>query len=169
MTPPVGESAELLAELRQLGETVRTIGDEPAAQTEAKAIRHRMAILYGHLSAISWRVVGRGDVVTPAPMATVAAAVAERDSALVPYCRAANDWAAVVLGRGRPRLVRLDGGPDLSRWVLDLARRAHADLNVLAYDGMPTEMRHAAEASLRRSLARLDKVLIAPLGLGDEH
>jgi hypothetical protein len=168
VTPPAGESAELLAELRQLVEMVRTIGDEPAAQTEATAIRHRMATLYSQLSAISWRVVGRGDVVTPAPMAKVLAAVAERGSTLVSYCRTADDWAAVVLGRGRPRLVRLDAGPDLSRRVLDLARRARADLNVLAYGGVPVEMRHAAEASLRRSLARLDELLIAPLGLGSE-
>jgi hypothetical protein len=168
VTPPAGESAELLAELRQLGEMVKTIGDDPAAQIEAKAIRQRMAALYGQLSAVSWRVVGRGDVGIPAPMATVAAAVAERGKTLVSYCRVADNWAAVVLGRRRPRLVRLDGGPDLSRRVLDLARRAHADLNVLAYGGVPDEMRHAAESSLKRSLARLDEVLIEPLGLGDE-
>jgi hypothetical protein len=100
VTPPAGESAELLAELRQLGEMVKTVGDDPAAQTEARVIRQRMAALYGQLSAISWRVIGRGGVVTPAPMATVVAAVVEHGKVLVSYCRVADNWAAVVLGRG---------------------------------------------------------------------
>ena len=169
VTPPAGESAELLAELRQLerddqGRSATTPRRRPRPRPSGSG----SAALYGQLSAISWRVIGRGDVVTPAPMATVVAAVAERGKVLVSYCQAAGDWAAVVLGRGRPRLVRLDGGPDLSRRVLDLARRAHADLNVLAYGGVPGELRHAAEASLRRSLGRLDELLVAPLDLGDE-
>ena len=79
VTPPAGESADMLAELRALSELVKTIGDDPAAAEEARGIRHRMAGLQHELSAISWRAIGAGQVAHPASMAAVAAAADAED------------------------------------------------------------------------------------------
>jgi tetratricopeptide (TPR) repeat protein len=175
VTSPAGESAELLAELRQLSETLKQIGDDPAAAAEAHVMRQRASALYSELSAISWRAIGDGDVVHPALMSTVAAAAGQQNKRLVSFCPGRDHWSAVVLGGGRPRLVQLPGGGldaaasrrTLSERIVELARRCQADLNVLAYDSIPSEMRQAASASLKHSLAELDEILIAPLNLGD--
>ncbi len=174
VTPPVGESAELLAELRQVSETLRQVGDDPAAAGDALAMRQRISTLYSELSAISWRAIGDGDVVHPALMSTVAAAAAQQNKVLVSFCPGRDRWSAVVLDDGRPRLVplpvdRLESGAwgsSPSSRIVELVRRSQADLNVLAYRSLPNDMREAASASLKRSLAALDETLITPLGLG---
>src|SRR5215203_144542 len=173
VTPPAGESADLLAELRALSELVKTIGDDPAAAQEARDIRHRMAGLQHELSAISWRAIGAGHVAHPASVAAVAAAADAADKVVVSFCPGPDQWAAVVLGDGRPRLAFLP--PDrvgrstgmISQAIVELARRAQADLDVLAYPSIPEELRLVAESSLRRSLAALDELLLAPLELDD--
>jgi hypothetical protein len=173
VTPPAGESADLLAELRALSELVKTIGDDPAAAQEARDIRHRMAGLQHGLSAISWRAIGAGQVARPASMAAVAAAADGADKVVVSFCPGPDQWAAVVLGEGRPRLAFLP--PDrvgrstrmISPAIVELARRAQGDLDVLAYPSIPEELRLVAESSLRRSLTALDELLLAPLKLGD--
>ena len=174
VTPPVGDSADLLAELRALSETLRVIGDDPAAAEEARGIRQRVAGLERQLSAISWRAVGGGDVAHPASMGTVAAAAEAENKVIVLFCPDPHRWAAVVLGDGRPRLTWLTGDSlvgstrtAFSRRIIELARRAQADLNVLAYPSIAQELRRAAESSLNRSLATLDELMVAPLGLGD--
>ncbi|HWH99963.1 MAG TPA: CHAT domain-containing protein, partial [Propionibacteriaceae bacterium] len=174
VTPPAGESAELLAELRALTEMLKTIGDDPAAAQEARGIRQRVAGLEHQLSAISWRALGPGGVAQPASMGTVAAAADAADKVMVLFCPGPDRWAAVVLGDGRPRLAWLaddslvsSTGTAFSRRIIELARRAQADLNVLAYPSIPHELRRAAESSLSRSLATLDELLVAPLGLAD--
>jgi hypothetical protein len=173
VTPPAGESADLLAELRALSETLKAIGDDPAATQEARSIRQRMAGLEHQLSAISWRAIGAGDVAHPASMATVSAAAEADDKVMVLFCPGRDRWAAVVLGDGRARLTWLPadslvGSQDaFSRRIIELARRAQADLNVLAYPSIPQELRRSAESSLSRSLATLDELMLAPLGIDD--
>jgi len=175
VTPPAGESAELLAELRQLSENLKQIGDDPAAAQEVHAMRQRANALYSELNAISWRAIGEGDIVHPALMSTVAAAAGQQDKVLVSYCPGQDHWCAVVLGERRPRLIRLPDdrlpaglpGTTVSARIVELARRCQADLNVLAYDSIPNQMRRAASASLKHSLLALDEMLIAPLRLGD--
>ena len=49
--------------------------------------------------------------------------------------------------------------------VEELGRRIRADLDVLALDLVPDPLRRSAQGSLRRSLERLDEVLIRPLDL----
>lgn len=163
VTPPVDEAAEALAELRQVTEALRAVGDDPAARRQAVALRQRSAQLYRRLSAISWRAVGAGAVVHPAAMAPVAAAVAQQGKVLVSYCYVRGRWSAVVLGLGRPRFVPLPGDDR----TLELSRRAQADLDLLALGGVPRELRRAAESSLSRSLLALDERLVRPLRLGD--
>lgn len=164
ITPPSGESAELLAELRQLTEIIKMMGDDPAAASQVSAMRQRTSALYSQLSAISWRAVGVGNVIHPAAMRRVTEAAEQQGKVLVSFCQFNAGWAAVVLGMGRPRLVTLPGDDT----TVELSRRTQADLNVLAFSSLPNEMRLAATASLNRSLQRLDDVLIAPLRLADQ-
>lgn len=163
VTPVAGESADLLAELRSISELLRAIGDDPDQAGDARRMRTRMAELYGQLNAISWRADGAGRLGAPAPMAEVLAAAADRDTVVVSYCLLGGRWSAVVLGAGRPRWVPLPGDDR----TVELARRAQADLDVLAYDSLPAAMRGAATDSLQRTLDRLDAQLIRPLRLGD--
>ncbi len=163
VTPPSDDSAEGLAELRQLTEALRAVGDDPSMREPVLAMRRRSEALFTELRAISWRAVGAGAVVHPTPMSAVAETVTAAGKVLVSYVQVGGEWAAVVLGRGRPRLVRLPGGPG----TVELSRRTQADLDVLALSGVPTEMRRAAERSLGRSLATLDERLLRPLRLDD--
>ena len=163
VTPPTGESAELLSELRQQSEFLKAIGDDPAMREAADGIRHRIAGLYARLSAISWWSDGAGDIGKPASMRDVAATAARLDKTLVSYVNLDGGWSAVVLSGGKARLVRLPGDDR----TIELSRRAQADLDVLAYSSLPIPLRTAATASLQRTLGYLDELLIAPLELGD--
>ncbi|SDT23530.1 CHAT domain-containing protein [Friedmanniella luteola] len=164
VTPPADASEPALAELRQVTDALRTLGDDPAERASVVALRQRSAELYGQLNAIAWRAVGAGAVVHAAPMATVAEQVEAQGKVLVSYVVADGRWSAVVLGRDRPRFVDLPGDAR----TVELSRRAQADLDVLALGGVPAAVRAAVEQSLRRSLAVLDAQLVGPLRLADE-
>ncbi|GAA3606322.1 CHAT domain-containing protein [Microlunatus ginsengisoli] len=163
VTPPTGESADLLSELRQQSEILKAIGDDPTMSTAAADIRHRIAALYDRLSAISWWSDGAGDIGKPASMQAVSDVAAVLDKTLVSYVNLHGGWSAVVLSGGSARWVRLPGDDR----TIELSRRAQADLDVLAYGTLPIPLRSAATASLQRTLALLDELLIAPLELGD--
>lgn len=163
VTPRTDESAELLAELRQLNEVNKAMATDPSASGELAAVRQRIAELYRDLSALSWRTVGGGEVLHPATMARVADAAERGGRTLVSYCQHRSRWSAVVLGDGRPHFVPLPGDDQ----ILELVRRSQADLNVLALPLIPEPMRRSAQASLRRSLERIDRALVAPLRLPD--
>ncbi|GAA1839077.1 CHAT domain-containing protein [Microlunatus capsulatus] len=164
VTPPADASEPALAELRQVTEALRALGDDPAERSTVLALRQRSAALYSQLNALSWRAVGAGEVVHAAPMATVAEQVAAQGKVLVSYVQVEGRWSAVVLGRGRPRVVDLPGDAR----TVELSRRAQADLDVLALGRVPAEVRRAVERSLARSLAALDAQLVRPLRLGDQ-
>ena len=163
VTPPVGESADLLSELRQQSEILKVIGDDPTQRQAAGHVRDRIAGLYRQLSAISWRADGGGDVSRPAAMRDVVDVARKLDKTLVSYVNLDGGWSAIVLGQGKARWVRLPGDDR----TIELSRRAQADLDVLAYASLPIPLRGAATASLQRTLDRLDDLLIAPLDLGD--
>ncbi|HET9649055.1 MAG TPA: CHAT domain-containing protein, partial [Microlunatus sp.] len=164
VTPPSGESAELLSELRQQSEILKTVVDDPAQRETAAALRHRIGSLYSRLSAISWWADGAGDITKPASMREVVDAARNLGRTVVSFVNLDGGWSAVVLGAGKPRWVRLPGDDR----AIELSRRAQADLDVLAYATLPIPLRTAATASLERTLRLLDEQLIAPLDLGDE-
>ena len=131
VTPPAGESADLLAELRALV-IVKTIGDDPAAAQKRAAFGTRMAGLQHELSAISWRAIGAGQVAHPASMAAVAAAACAEDKVVVSFCPGPDQWAAVVLEMDDrwPSCARFTGRPltiTISQAIAELARRAKAE------------------------------------------
>lgn len=161
VTPPPDESREPLAEMRQLTEILRTIGDDPDAIQVAQGLRERTRTLHAKLGSISWRLHGGERSHQPATLAAVRHEVESRRHTLVTFCSLGQSWSAVVIGEGRPRLATL---PDAAH-TPELVRRAQADLNVLALPALPPTMRNAVTASLQRTMQRLDDTLLRPLAL----
>lgn len=164
VTPPTDESAAQLAELRMVTEQLKMVGDDPDTGVEARRMRSRSAELLSELKAISWRAVGVNQVIRPEAMNEVAEAAEDQGKAVVSFCHFEHTWWAVVLGKGRPRLLRLPGDAH----TVELVRRAQADLNVLALGSIPAPLQTAARGSLTAVLAALDELLLAPLRLGDQ-
>jgi CHAT domain-containing protein len=158
--PPEDEqTAELLAELRRVVESVR------AAQSDAAALQQRRHDLERRIAGRSWTLAGRGEVRKAADLAKVREALSATDATLVAYVQTGHLLTALTVSARRSRLVRLG---DFAA-VQELVRRARADFDVLAYERLPDSLRAAAAGSLLRSLEALDEALLAPLGLTDQR
>ena len=152
--PPADEqSAELLAELRQVVESIR------AAQSDAIALQQRRHELERQIKARAWTLAGAGEVQKPADLAEIRAGVESADVTMVAYVQVGPRLHAVVVDARRTRLVDLGGAAEVDA----LVRRARADFDVLAYERLPGGLRAAATGSLHRSLAALDGALLARL------
>ncbi len=155
--PPADpQTADLLAELRQLVETVR------ADASQAPTLQPRRAELERQIKGRSWTLPGGGHVQQPASSAAIRAAVADADAVLVAYVRVGGRLHGLRLDARRVTLHELGDADDVDA----LVRRARADLDVLAYERLPAAIRGAASASLSRSLVRLDELLVRPLRAG---
>jgi tetratricopeptide (TPR) repeat protein len=164
VSPPPTQSAPLLTELRHLTETLTVIGGDPQ-QTEAAArIRKEIADQQDRLNRIAWRSDGSRDVARLVGLERVHELVRDSGRQMILYGATQNDLVAVLLGSGRPRLVRL---PE-TRGIDALNSRLRADLNVLAHR-LPDGLRQSATASATRCLDQLDTLLLAPLGLEDNR
>ncbi|HZC70512.1 MAG TPA: CHAT domain-containing protein [Jatrophihabitans sp.] len=150
-------AAELLAELRQTLDSLRAVEQDSAASEPL--LRNRRE-LERKIVSRSWTVSGSGSVLKPASLDMVHAAVAERDLTMVTFVQAGDALSAVVLG-DRLRVVDLGAAPP----VLEQVRRARADLDVFVHPRLPSGIRVAVSASLKRSLRELDAALLAPLNL----
>jgi hypothetical protein len=148
-------AADLLAELRQVLESLRGVEQDKAASDPL--LRKRRA-LERQIVARSWTISGSGSVARPASMDDVRTRLADRGRTMITYVQAGADLSAVVVGR-RARV--LDLGP--SAPVIECVRRARADLDVLAHPRLPGGIRAAVQSSLQRSLRELDTALVAPL------
>lgn len=157
--PADDETAELLAELRGVVESLH------AAQSDAVGLNARRADLERRIRARAWTRSGAGTVQKPADVAMIRAAVDDHDVALVVYAQAGGRLHAVALVGGRMRVVELGDFADAE----SLVRRARADFDVLAMDGLPAGLRVAATGSLRRSLAALDALLLGRLDVAERR
>lgn len=150
--PDDPELAELLAELRQTVEALRADG--------ASGLQQRRAELERRIAARGWtRSRSRGG--------TVAAVVGLDDlradlgdTTLLSFVRHGPTLHTVVCSTTTLRL-----GPVAPADEVDeLIRRIRADLDVLARAYLPPPVRDAVSTSSKRSLARLDALLVAPVG-----
>ena len=164
VTPPAGASASSLVELRQLMATLHEIGADPGRRAEAQVVRERVGQLEEQLRGLSWQSAGLGPAHSSAALPRVRERLAARGRQLVMLGRHRDELVAVVLGAGRPRLLRL---PEAGR-VTALARTVRADLDVVARSRIPERLRVSATASATHKLATLDALLLDPLGLTDE-
>lgn len=159
-------AAELLAELRQAGEELRAIESDPAARQRAAAHRHRINGLQQSLRSRSWHAEGTGEAASVVPLGELAEGLEHAGASLVCFVESGRRLHAVVVGpRGDAQVVRL--GEFAA--VHELAKRSRADLDVLANGMLPEALRRAVRGSSARNLARLDELLLHPLGrLGGE-
>jgi hypothetical protein len=150
-------AAELLAELRQVLESLRAVEQDKAASEPL--LRNRRE-LERQIVARSWTVSGSGSVIRPASLDEVRTRLAERERTMVTYVQAGGGLSAVVIGQ---RVRVHDLGP--SAPVIEFVRRARADLDVLAHPRVPNAIRAAVRSSLQRSLRELDAALLGPLDI----
>lgn len=167
LRPPEDErTVELLAELRQVEDKVAALAGETAATAELSRLRSRASTLQRTLRARAWELEGDADdLPSRAPGAGVVRAAAEHDGvAFVSYARHRERWLAVVVHRGRSRVVPLADTAEVAAEV----RRVRADLDAIASPNLPGPIAGAVRGSLRAGLERLDTSLQAPLGLAGE-
>jgi tetratricopeptide (TPR) repeat protein len=150
-------AAELLAELRQTVEALRSVEFDRAQSTP---LHKRRQDLEARISARSWTRTGAGVVRQLVTLDELGAALG--DATFVSFARSEGGLHAVALESGRARLVALGSADAVDEQV----RRVRADLDVLADPRLPTPLRGSVTASLTRSFAELDRLLFAPLRAG---
>ncbi|WP_402461922.1 CHAT domain-containing protein [Isoptericola aurantiacus] len=165
--PPQDEElAYLLTRARTAAEEARELAGSADPKDRAAADRgtREARRLQDQARRRSWQLSGPGDGLVPEP--TTARAVAAR-------LREVSSGTTVVsyLLTDRVRAVRVDATGarmlelgSLSE-VTELARRVRQDVEVLANSLIPAPMREVAATSARRSLARLDDLLLRPVGV----
>lgn len=155
--PADGVTAQLLAELRQLLDALRSVELDRAA---SEPLLRRRRELERQITARSWTRSGDGGVQRVAVLPAVRARLAATECVLVTYVQTGDRLWAIVVGE---HLQLLELG-DVAV-VTELTRRIRADLDVVAQHLLPVAMRNAVHRSLRRSLRELDATLVQPLTL----
>jgi hypothetical protein len=161
--PPADpQAAAVLAELRQL---TRRIREAELAGQRDPAMAGRQAELRREIREHDWKAAGLGEADAPASLGEVSAALAESGQTLVGIVPGAAGMTAVVVGRGRARLIRL-GGFEVAA---EAARKLSADLDTLAGRRLPARLETVIRESARRQAAMLTAGILEPLRplLGD--
>lgn len=159
--PPADrEGADLLAELRQVAESLHAVQD----RTESQSLQRRRRELEGRIAARGWTLGGPGETRDAASVDVVCATARSTDCAVVTYVQSDGILHAVVVGAS----VRLHALGDAAT-IVERVRRARADLDVLAQPQLPAAMRRTVRASFDRSMSALDESLIRPLGAEDRR
>ena len=154
LQPPTDEvTADLLTRLRW------TAGQLESGEAAGEDLRQQRVQLEEQIRARSWTVQGTGSIVAEPRISDLRRALG--NAVLVAPFHLHGQVHAVVLAPHRCWLRSLAGLAEIE----ELGRRIAADLDVLALDLLPDPLRRSAQGSLRRSLERLDKLLILPLDL----
>ncbi|PRZ07080.1 CHAT domain-containing protein [Isoptericola sp. CG 20/1183] len=156
--------AELLVQARRAGEDARELAAGPEADDRTRSAQRAAESyrLQEQARRRSWQLSGSAGSLVPRP-ATAAATVdrlrrAGTEEVVVSYLLTERITALRADGTG-VRSVNLCPAAEL----LELVRRVRGDTEVLANGLIPPRMRDVAAASARRSLARIDDLLLAPL------
>jgi tetratricopeptide (TPR) repeat protein len=160
--PADAATAEIVAELRQLGHLIRSA--ELNGTRDPAAIARR-AGLQREVRELSWQAVGRGESVGRVSAAEISAALGASGQRLVSILARDGQLHAVVLTGRSVDLIRL-GGFDA---VAEAARRLGADLDTLAGGRLPARLEAVVKESIRHQTGVLTAEVVAPLGrlLGD--
>jgi tetratricopeptide (TPR) repeat protein len=154
--PPVDPvAADLLAELRQNIESLRTVEQDRMA---SESLLRKRRELERQIIARSWTIAGSGPAARSSSMAEVRDRLAERGRSMLMYVQTGARLSAVVLDA---QVHVHDLGA--SAPVIESVRRARADLDVLAHPRLAGGIRAAVRSSLDRSLRGLDAALLQPL------
>ncbi|GAB2452046.1 CHAT domain-containing protein [Xylanimonas ulmi] len=164
--PDDPELAALLGQARSEQRAATALGTSTAPEAARARRQHLVQVrrLQAAARERSWQVEGQRRLVQPTTARSLRAALRRADEEA-----GAPVVASYVAMAGSVFVVRLDArGQSLRRLapldeVSELAQRAHADLTVVANTLIPAALRDVAHASLARTLARLDALLVAPL------
>jgi tetratricopeptide (TPR) repeat protein len=155
--PADAATAEIVAELRQLGYLIRSAElngtRDPAAIT-------RRAGLQREVRELSWQAVGRGESIGRISPAEIGAALDASGQRLVSIMARGGQLHAVVLTGRWVKLVRLGGFGAAA----EAARRLGADLDALAGRRLPARLAAVVKESIRHQTEVLTAEVIAPLG-----
>lgn len=159
--PADARTAEILAELRQLGHLIRTA---ELTGTRDPAATARRAGLQREVRELSWQAIGRGEAIGRVSIAEISAVLRASDQSLVAILARDGGMHAVVLTGNSVHLIRLgDFGV-----AAEAALRLGADLDTLAGQP-PARLEAVIKESIRRQAEVLTAEVVAPLGrlLGD--
>lgn len=144
--------AGLLEELRHVRVELRIQALSKAVRPASRAHRTR---LEREIRQRSWHLSGSGRTTAPAPLSEVQAALAGADGTLVAHLISGDELYALVATGNRRALHHLGGaGP-----AIELHRRLHADLDVLAAGNLPPMLRDSVRAASRSASHKLDALL----------
>jgi tetratricopeptide (TPR) repeat protein len=161
--PPADpQAAAILGELRQLGLLLREA--ELAGSRDPRMVS-RQAELQREIRELDWKADGLGEATSRASLGQVSAALAASGQTLVGIMARPGEMAAVVVGRGPARLIRLGD----FETAAEAARRLNADLDTLAGRMLPARLEAVIRESIRHQAATLTAEIVAPLRgmLGD--
>ena len=173
LAPDDAETADALAQLRQLDQAVHRARD--AGVTPAPGLAQHRGRLERELRERSWQALGNrggggaqnGAAGRSARIATLTEVVSELASTrqtMVGFIGSGGALYALVAGNGRPRLVGLGA----QAAVAETVRRLSADVDVLVGRLLPLRIETVIAASVRTHAARLAEQLFAPLQLSRE-
>jgi tetratricopeptide (TPR) repeat protein len=155
--PPADpKTAEILAELRQLGYLIR--GAELNGHRDPAAIGRRAA-LQREIRERSWQADGLGAAAELVSLGAISAALDSGDQSLIGILARDGRMHAVVLSRGTARLVGLG---DFAA-AAEAAARLVADLDALAGRRLPAPLETAIRESIRHQADVLTAEIMAPL------
>jgi tetratricopeptide (TPR) repeat protein len=149
--PELAEKVTTLRTLRRSVQMDRVAGRRVLAQERRAATLEREVLRQG------WYATPWGRPRPVASLEVVRARLGER--ALVSFAVSGDELMAVVVTGERIVLARLGSAAETTEW----ARRLHADLDVLAPDGLSPAIAAVVLGSASRSADVLDERLIAPL------
>jgi hypothetical protein len=159
--PADAATAEIVAELRQLGHLIR--GAELNGTRDPAAIARR-AGLQREVRELSWQAVGRGESVGRVTAPEISAALCASGQRLVSILARDGQLHAVVLTGRSVDLISLGGFGAAA----EAARRLGADLDALA-GRLPARLEAVVKESIGHQTKVLTAEVVAPLGrlLGD--
>ena len=160
--PADARTAEIVAELRQLGYLIRSA--ELNGTRDPAAIARR-ARLQREVRELSWQAVGRGEATGRAGVDQVSAALGASGQRLVSILARDGELSAVVLTGKSVHLIRLG---DFTA-AAEAARRLGADLDTLAEGRLPARLEAVVTDSVRHQTEVLTAEVVAPVRrlLGD--
>jgi tetratricopeptide (TPR) repeat protein len=160
--PADARTAEIVAELRQLGYLIRTAELNGTRDPAAVA---RRAALQREVRELSWQAVGGGEAAGRVSLAEISAALSASGQRLVSTLARDGELHAVVLTGKSVHLLRLG---DFAA-AAEAALRLGADLDTLAGRRLPARLEAVIKESIRHQTGVLTAEVMTPLRrlLGD--
>ncbi|MEV4515469.1 CHAT domain-containing protein [Dactylosporangium sp. NPDC049525] len=156
LPPDNDEAADLLEELRQARRDLR---EHLLAGRADTRLRVRCAQLEQLVRQRSWYTPGPAQTLAPAPLPRLRERLGASSATFVAHLTAGDRLCALVVTARHQAVVDLGSAEP----VLETQRRLRRDLDLLALDTVPKEVRATIRASSRSALARLDAALWQPL------